>query len=238
MKTRICALAVTAALAAAAFGSCGKGGSSSSEPESTGTSGKVLVDEIDDDVNVSAGDMPYGANLLTLAMSDGYNLTIEGDSRYYTKEELELLGDYFWSICSKDGALYDKTVCEPVNKALLEESGYADSQEFVNDYYEKFKEVVGVDFKFDYFYAADFKDESSQFNFAYYDGIIAKAVPDGKVTKKVAVPAYLTYTGDDGTGGEVIQRDTFEFPMGVDLDEPGFIWICLYEIDGKSYVVA
>ena len=231
----------TAAIAAAltlSLSSCGGKGSSSEETSTKNPN--ELVGAVDDDVNISADDMPYGAYIYRLEKGENnIPATTEVDSRFYSEEEAKLICNYFWSICSKDGALFDSINYKPYLDNLLETSGYSSAQEFIDSYYDRFYTLIGTDYEFSYVYAVDCKKEDSGFNFAKYDAVLNEVAPDADVTSKKAVPVYLNYDATDGSGsgGEVIQRDTYDFPMGAELGDNDFIWICIYEIDGKSYIV-
>ncbi len=229
-----------AAFAAAAamtisFASCGGKGSSSETP-----TGNELVSDIGDDVNVNSEDMPYGANLYQInADNEGVPVTTEVDSRYFSTEEAKLICNYFWSICSKDGALFESINYKPYLDEQLKDSDFSSAQEFIDSYYARFYTLIGDDYDFDYIYAVDCKKEDSGYNFSKYDDLLKEVAPDAEVTSKKVVPIYLNYELKNGQGGgEVIPRETYDFPQGAELGDSDYIWICIYEIDGKSYIIS
>ncbi|NLT10374.1 MAG: hypothetical protein GXY08_12900 [Ruminococcus sp.] len=234
MFTR-CAAAAAAAVLTLSFSSCGGKDSSSDN-----NSGKEIVSDIGDDVNIAADDMPYGACIFRMEQGEnGIPVTTEVDSRFYSEEEAKLICNYFWAISSKDGALFDSVSYKPYNDEMLKSGGYSSSQEYMEAYYDKYYIVIGTDYEFSYIYAVDCKKEDSGYNFSKYDDIIKEVAPDAEITSKKVVPVYLNYEAKDGSSsGEVIPRDTYDFPMGAELGDSNYIWICLYEIDGKSYIIS
>ena len=234
--SKIIAAAAAVSMSAALF-SCGGEGSSS---ESKEKDPNALVEDIGDDVNVSADDMPYGANITTLSkQDDGVLATTEFDTRYISIDEGKLFSNYFCSIAEKDSALFESVSYKPYLDAMVAESGCADIQDYVNSCYERYKALVGADFKFTYVYSADCKDANSGYNFIPYDEKIKELAPDAEIRTKMALPIYLNFsaTDDSGLGGEVIPRTSYDFPLGVELGDTDFIWICIYNIDGKDYII-
>lgn len=239
MKNMLFRIAAAAAAMIVACSSCGGKGSSSEE--ATTKNPNELVGDAGDDVNISSDEMPYGATLFQMTEADyGVPATTEVDSRFFNEEEARLICNYFWAICSKDGDLFSSVSYPAYLDHILSDNNYGSAKEYMEDYYNEYYTVIGTDYEFSYIYAADCKNTDSGFNFEKYDQIIRDIAPDAKVTSKKAVPVYLNYSAVDGNGGgEVIPRDTYDFPVGgIELGDSGFIWICIYEIDGNSYVIS
>ncbi|MBQ9895423.1 MAG: hypothetical protein IJM38_08560 [Ruminococcus sp.] len=217
--------------------SCGSKDSSSSENKVESN----LVGNVDKDVNVSSDEMPYGATYKQLdTQYDGVPIVVEYDVRFVQDEEGKLVSDYFSAISTKDGEKLKSVSYEKLMDTRIKDNNCSDIQKLAELMHDSFatEHNIGSDFTFNFLSMQDYKKEDSGFDFSVYDNAVLAADPNAKINSKAAVPVYIMYSDSEANGRELITPENGAYTsMGVDVGDPGYVWICIYNIDGKYYVI-
>lgn len=213
--------------------SCGSKSSSSSESKVESN----LVGEVSDDVNVSSDDMPYGATYKQLdPQFDKVPIVVEYDVRFVQDEEGKLVSDYFAAISTKDGEKLKSVSYEKLIDTRVKDNNCSDIQKLAELMHDSFatENNIGSDFTLDYLSMQDYKKEDSGFDFSAYDNAVLAADPNAKINSKAAVPVYIMYSDSEAKGHEL--KGSYA-SNGVQIGDQGYVWICIYNIDGKNYII-
>lgn len=217
--------------------SCGSKDSSSSENKVESN----LVGNVDKDVNVSSDEMPYGATYKQLdTQYDGVPIVVEYDVRFVQDEEGKLVSDYFSAISTKDGEKLKSVSYEKLMDTRIKDNNCSDIQKLAELMHDSFatEHNIGSDFTFNFLSMQDYKKEDSGFDFSVYDNAVLAADPNAKINSKAVVPVYIMYSDSEANGRELITPENGAYTsMGVDVGDPGYVWICIYNIDGKYYII-
>lgn len=212
------AAAAAAVLMVCTAVSCG--GKPSENSDKSGNSNNMVGIPGEGD-NVSLDDMPDGSSTVLMTEStSGVNLQLEYISSHISEEEAILISRYFYGISAKDGAMISECLYNGAIDSLISQDFITDSQDYAEQIYEMYKDIVSADFELTYL-IEDHIDRS--IDFTYYDDM----VPNVEIEDKKAVAMDLYFKSDELNLGSGLMRNR----MG------GFAYLVLYKINGQYYII-
>lgn len=222
--TRTAAVLMAAFMAVSAA-SC----SDKKNDEKAKSEGNLAGGDLPEGANVDEENMPYGAQYKRLTVEDdGLPMYIEFDNRYMTDDEAKQVVSYFWSLSSKDPKYLEEAVHPDLLKYRLDEAGTT-AQDFLNKEYDIIKEYAESDFTFTgTLVDGILKADESSSDYEFYDSLVKKAIPDGKVTDKKLFMVNCTYSRPDDPNGVY----SLQMRLGDYVD------VAVYTIDGKPYIIS
>ena len=209
---------LTAALTAAAMlaGFCSCGGKKKEGEEHHHHN--LVEDNMGDDVNVSQDDLPFGA-LESILGTDAVPIEICYDTRYITEDEAAKISKYFSALNNKDTELFNSVVYEPYLSKLIENADCTSVDDYIATQYTTLTQQLGDGFGFDYI---DFEEAllQGQYDFTDFDTVILNNDPTVQITDRKLLTAVVEYKNNVDGDSHVKN-----------------INVCLYTINGQSYIV-
>ena len=173
-------------------------------------------------------DMPYGAEYFQkLSSESDVPLSIEYDPRFVTDAEADALSNYFYALSERNPEYLKKAVHPDLLKYRLANSSYENEQEFLDAEYELIKQYTGSDFTFDYILVDGRLKDDTDSAFETYDKLMEAASPGCNITSRNVYMVNCTYAKPDDGGSYSLQMRLGDY-----------MYICVYTIDGETYVVS
>ena len=182
----------------------------------------IVGDDIAADANVSADNMPFGANEVIMSSDDSGNvpITICYDDRYITDTEASMISKYFSSLNNNDVTMFSSVIYAPYLSAIMASTDkFNTTEDYLTAQNQSLTNMLGDGFRFDYIY---FKDGlfSGDYDFTDYDAVVFANEPSAQITDRKLLTAEIEYTNSLGNGSYVTD-----------------INVCLYTIDGVPYIL-
>lgn len=182
----------------------------------------IVSDDIADDANVSADDMPFGATEKIVTPDDSENVPIIicYDDRYISDTEAEMISRYFSALNNNDLTMFSGVVYAPYLSAVLSSSGdYSSTEEYLTAQNQMLTNALGDGFLFDYIF---FEDGlfSGDYDFTDYDSIVFADDPTAQITNRKLLTARVEYKNNVDSDSHVTS-----------------INVCLYTINGTPYIL-
>lgn len=216
---------------------CAATGCSDKESASS-TSGKQLVSDAGDNVNVAEEDMPYGSTVFELSENnDDHVKIITGfDKRYFGGDdednpdysEIYKIHDYVSALNSNDHDLFKQIYYPEYLEYACTNHGYDNVDTYIDELYNTIVKYLGEGFEINYIDVSNCLDDTNtgakdymQTVDGYLDGIGAL----DKVTsrKVIEIGGYTAYKTESGI-----------YQLTNHMES---IILGVYEIDGQAYIV-
>lgn len=230
MKKLLCG--IMAIFMAVSMVSCGDG-------EESSQSGKVLVSDIGDNVNIKEEDMPYGATTYELSESndDHVKYITCFDKRYFGGDdednpdysEVYAVHDYIAALNTNDHDAFKALHYDGYLDSACKSSGYGSADEYIDSLYNSLNTYLGEGFEINYIDISACLSESDSASGAYIgtvDQYLENIGVLDKVTSKkvIEVGGYTCYKLSEG-GAYQLTNHMESIIIGV------------YTIDGQVYIV-
>ncbi len=231
MKKILCG--IMAILMTAVMVSCEK------EDNNSSTSGKQLVSDAGENVNIKEEDMPYGSKVFELSKDndDHVKYITSFDSRYFGGDDennpdysdVYAVHDYIAALNTNDHDAIKALYYDGYLETACKENGYESVDEYLDGVYNAIVSYLGEGFEINYIDISECLDGESQGGKAYtqtVDEYLTSINALDKVTSKkvIEVGGYTCYNGADG-GSYQLTNHMDTIILGV------------YVIDGKTYIV-
>lgn len=196
-------------------------------------SGVIVDTNIPANYSVAEKDMPYGSTLVELKPSSDEKIKIatEFDRRFLSNEEAYVISEYLWALSVKDESSVKNTFYPELLDYTVEIAGMDNAAAYIEASYDNLKDALGGDFEFTYLdiTAVETPDDSPE-TFEEMDIGLKDCSSDdilSKVTsrKLVTLEGLTMYRLPDGT--EKLVSGALPAPIS----------LCIYEIDGRYYIV-
>ncbi len=210
----------------------------SDKENSSSTSGKQLVSNAGDDVNVAEEDMPYGSTVFELSENndDHVKITIGFDKRYFGGDdednpdysEIYKIHDYISALNSNDHDLFKQIYYPEYLEYACKNHGYDNVDTYIDELYNTIVRYLGESFEINYIDVSNCLDDTNASAKEYMknvDGYLEGIGALDKVTSKkiIEIGGYTAYKTESGT--YQLTNHMESMILGV------------YEIDGQTYIV-
>ncbi|MDE6789569.1 MAG: hypothetical protein K2J47_09655 [Ruminococcus sp.] len=232
MKKFLCG--IMAVFIAVSMASC-----ADEKDESSLTSGKQLVGDAGDDVNLKEEDMPYGSTVYELSESndDHVKYITCFDRRYFGSSdennpdysEIYAIHDYIVALNENDHDAMKSLYYDGYIEAFCQNNNISDIDEYIDNVYNAAVSYLGEGFEINYIDISNCLDGDSNGGKSYTeiaDGYLEKIDVLDKVTSKkvVEIGGYTCYS-IEGSGAYQLTNHMEAIVLAV------------YEIDGQIYIV-